>query len=471
MNNTRNTSPVFGWSEFATWETIRARSGTSASRDCPSTGHTRICSRHTRHWTCWSKLVGKRFSLKKIRNSIPEATSLIDHKAAIFLCGLHSMLQVSSHCQVHLDRQKALLQTIIDEVREDILLLDMEGRVLDVNKNVAKRTGKEKSQLLGKPCWQVQTLSDGLPFCSKTDPRCPFHSTLARKKAAEAMVTRVAPDGRLLYFRIYTYPIFNSHGSMTHVLVMRRDITERTHQEKHQQHTEKLSVIGEMSTYLAHEIRNPLFAIGGFTNSLLKSKNLTDDEKEKLHIISEETKRLDKMLKSILNFSRPSRTTDSTADLNKVMQETVDLMKIGYGKRGIRFLTYTYPNLPLINGEPEMVKQCLVNLIKNSMEAMPEGGDISLSTGTELDCVSITVADTGVGMDEKEMANIFSPFYSTKEQGCGLGLAMINKIVDEYGGKVELTSKLGEGTTITLCFPPVCAVGNENCSERDIRNV
>jgi PAS domain S-box-containing protein len=417
------------------------------------------------------ELVGKRFSLKTIRHNTPEATSIIDHKAAIFLCGLHSMLQVSSHCQVHLDRQRALLQTLIDEVREDILLLDKEGRVVDVNKNVAKRTNRSKEKLLGKPCWQVQTLNDGLPFCSKTDPRCPFHSTLATKKAAEALVTRVSEDGRLLYFRIYTYPIFNSTGSMTHVLVMRRDITERTHQEKLQQHTEKLTVIGEMSTYLAHEIRNPLFAIGGFTNTLLKSKNLSESELEKLHIIAEETKRLDKMLASILNFSRPSKTTDATVDLNKVMKETVDLMRFGYGKRGFRFLVYAYPNLPLVNAEPEMVKQCLVNLIKNSIEAMPEGGDISLSTGKETDCVFIAVADTGVGMSEREMEKVFSPFYSTKEQGTGLGLAMISKSVDEYGGRVDLTSKKGEGTTVTLCFPPVCAVGCENGAERDIRNV
>ncbi|MFW5489668.1 MAG: two-component system sensor histidine kinase NtrB [Desulfovibrio sp.] len=417
------------------------------------------------------ELVGKRFSLKKIRNSIPETLSLIDHKSAIFLCGLHSMLQVSSHCQSHLDRQKALLQTIIDEVREDILLLDKEGRVVDTNKNVTKRTGKEKSELLGMPCWRVQTLPDGLPFCNKMDSRCPFHSTLARQKAAEALVTRVATDGRLQYFRIYSYPIFNSNGTMTHILVMRRDITERTHQEKHQQHTEKLSVIGEMSTYLAHEIRNPLFAIGGFTNSLLKSKNLTERELEKLQIIADETKRLDKMLTSILNFSRPSKTTDATVDLNKVMTETVDLMKMGYGKRGIRFLIYTYPKLPLVNGEPEMVKQCLVNLIKNSIEAMPDGGDISLTTGADQNFITIAVSDTGTGMDEKELANAFSPFYSTKEQGCGLGLAMINKIVDEYGGRVDLTSKVGEGTTVTLCFPPVCAVDCEAETARDIRSV
>lgn len=411
------------------------------------------------------ELIGSRAKLRAIRAVLPDTVSLIDHNAAFFLCGLHNMLQVSTHCQVNLDRHKELLNAIIDEVRDDIILLDKEGRVVDLNKNVYQRVGKEKAELLGLPCWQVQTLDDGRPFCCGPDKDCPFFSTLTTGREAEAMFTRIDADGRLMYFRIYSYPIFNPQGRMTHVMVMRRDITRRTYRERHQQHAEKLAVIGEMSMYLAHEIRNPLFAISGFTKSLLESENLTEKEREKLRIIAEEAKRLDRMLSSILSFSRQTQTVSGPVDLNRVCEESVELMRVGYADKGYRFVLNPDPNIPRGRAEAETVKQCLVNLMLNSMEAMPGGGDILLRTGMEEDNPVIEVADHGRGMSQAEMDKVFSPFHTTKGQGYGLGLAMIKKMVEEFGGKVTLASREGRGTAVKLHFAPILAGEEERQPE------
>jgi len=403
------------------------------------------------------ELLGSRAKLRAIRASLPDTVSLIDHNAAFFLCGLHNMLQVSTHCQVNLDIHKELLNAIIDEVRDDIMLLDKEGRVVDLNKNVYQRIGKQKAELLGLPCWQVQTLDDGRPFCCGPDKDCPFFSTLTTGREAEAMFTRIDADGRLMYFRIYSYPIFNPQGRMTHVMVMRRDITRRTYRERHQQHAEKLAVIGEMSMYLAHEIRNPLFAISGFTKSLLESANITEKEREKLRIIADEARRLDRMLASILSFSRQTQTVSGPVDLNRICEETVELMRIGYADKGYRFVLNVDPNIPRGRGEAETIKQCLVNLMLNSMEAMTAGGEIDLRTGMEADSPVIEVADHGRGMNQTEMDKVFSPFHTTKGQGYGLGLAMIKKMVEEFGGRVSLASREGRGTTVTLHFAPILA--------------
>jgi PAS domain S-box-containing protein len=403
------------------------------------------------------ELVGSRFKLKAIRSMLPDNISLIDHNAAFFLCGLHNMLQVSTHCQVDLDQHKALLNAIIDEVRDDIILLDKEGRVVALNKNVFQRIGKPKAELLGLPCWQVQTLDATRPFCCGPDKDCPFFVTLASGREAEAMFTRVDAGGRLMYFRIYSYPIFNPHGHMTHVMVMRRDITRRTYRERHQQQSEKLAVIGEMSMYLAHEIRNPLFAISGFTKSLLESGNLTEKEREKLRIIAEEAKRLDHMLSSVLSFSRQTQTVSGPVDVNRVAEETVELMRIGYADKGYRFVFNPDPNIPRGRGEAETVKQCLVNLMMNSMEAMPRGGEILLRTGMDGDQPVIEVVDRGRGMNQAEMDRVFSPFHTTTGRGYGLGLAMIKKMIEEFGGRVSLASTEGRGTTVTLHFAPILA--------------
>jgi len=409
------------------------------------------------------ELTGSGPKLRQLRQDLPSTVSLIDHVGAIFLCGLHNMLQVSSHCQRDLSQQRALLQAIIDEVREDVMLLDKEGRVVDVNKNVVQRTGKDKAQLVGKPCSEVQTLEDGRAFCpAQYDAKCPFLTTRLSKEPSEAMLTRVDENGRLLYFRVYAYPIFNPQGRMTHIMVMRRDITARTRRERQQQQSEKLAIIGEMSTYLAHEIRNPLFAIGGFTNSLLKSPTLGDKDREKLVIIAEETARLDRLLTSVLNFARPGKPdTDATCDLAAIATETAELMSIGYAPRGIEIRVSTAANLPKVRGESEMIKQCLVNLIKNSIEAMEHGGRIEISTAMQDDYAALTVSDTGAGMSEVMLERIFNPFFSTKEKGYGLGMAMIKKMVEEIDGQVEISSIENRGTRVTLRFRPALAKDGE----------
>jgi PAS domain S-box-containing protein len=367
---------------------------------------------------------------------------------------------MGAQCEVHLDRQRALIQTLIDEVREDILVLDLAGRVADMNKNVLTRLGLAKEDLAGRACREIPGLC-GQAVCGGEEQDCPFYATRRTRERAESLVTRVSPQGRLQYFRVYSYPIFDKSGALSHVLVMRRDITARTYKEKHQQQVEKLTVIGEMSTYLAHEIRNPIMAIGGFANSLLRNEHMEPRDREKLTIIADETRRLEHMLTNILNFSRPTTQTMSSADVNQVAREAVELMQVGYARPELVFDVVLDPHLPRAVGQSEALKQCVVSLLKNSIEAMPGGGTVSIRSTLAEDMVSLSVADTGRGMGDKELANVFSPFYSTKHDGYGLGLAMIKKIVEESGGRIEITSTVGQGATVTLFLPPLLDVAPE----------
>ena len=404
------------------------------------------------------ELTGKPHRVERLRRSLPASVSLIDHTAAVFLCSLHAMLQARTHTQRSLDRQTALLEAIVNEVRDDIMVLDRDGRVEDANAHVLERAGLDRAKALGMPCHMVQKIEPELCHCcGSPDPACPFFETLRTREKAEAMMARVGSDGLLRYYRVYSYPIISPLGSLEHVLVMRRDITERTRREKHQQQSEKLSVIGEMSTYLAHEIRNPLCAIGGFSNVLVRSKNLTDDQREKLAIIAGEAKRLEHMLTCVLNFARPSRSVPCQADLNLKVEQTVELMRVGYGRNDIVFVQDLDPNLPRAQCEGETVKQCLVSLLRNSIEAMPDGGTVTVRTSLLGDAVVLEVADTGSGMDKSQLENAMSPFYSTKERGYGLGLAMIKKAVEEVGGSVAIASRPGQGAVVTLSFMPAPA--------------
>jgi len=404
------------------------------------------------------EMTGSQKTISWLRNLLPDSISLIDHREVVFFCGLHDMALVKGHYKNNLVQQRTLMQFIMDEVREDIFLLDKGGRVVDCNRIVCERSGIRRKDLVGKPCWHAARLRDGSRFCDKLDPACPFHKTLQSGQKEEALVTRVNQDGLLQYYRLYAYPILDIRSNLSHIMVMHRDITKRTYSEKHQHQRDKLTIIGEMSTYLAHEIRNPLFAIGGFANSLFKSPNLNEKDREKAQILVEETKRLDKMLTSMLNFVRPSQALEKEVNLLAVSQSAAELMTIGYGKNGYGIeVSFTSP-LPSVLGDEDALKQCVINLIKNSIEAMPGGGKVALNLGLDSDYVVLEVTDTGIGMNEHEQDRVFNPFYSTKEEGDGLGLAMIKKIIEEHGGKVELISRTGQGTTVSLFLPPALDV-------------
>ncbi|WP_461208636.1 two-component system sensor histidine kinase NtrB [Desulfocurvus sp. DL9XJH121] len=398
------------------------------------------------------------FDSQAARRDVPQGVSIMDRRGAVFLCGLHTMHQAAMHQRMKLDRSRALLKAVAGQIREDVLLLDLKSRVVDMNEHVQQRTGQDKEHLVGKPCWQVQSLARGVPFCRGENLKCPFHATLAQGRKAEALLTRVSPEGKLLYFRIYSYPIRDAEGNMTHVAVLRRDITSRTSLEKQRQQSEKLSVVGEMAMYLAHEIRNPLFAIGGFVGSLLKSPNLDETDKEKAQIILEETKRLDKMLSDVLNFTKPTQGSVGEVDLPPLMEQVAGLMRIGYERSGYGFVIQCASDLPKVIAGPGRIKQCLVNCVKNALEAMPEGGTVTMGAVLDGDMVALSVRDTGRGMTPQEMEKAFSPFASTKEGGTGLGLAMIQKIIEDFGGSVHLESRPGEGTTITMRLMPTLSV-------------
>ena len=398
---------------------------------------------------------GFKFKPSEIRKTLPDHVSFLDHDTSIFFCGLHNMFQTASHCKVDLDRRKILLDAIIGNIREDILLLDKDYRIMDLNANVSNRIGKSKEEVIGKHCWDAQALPGGKLFCSRRDLHCPVATTLFTRKKAESLITRVSEDGHLLYYRVYSYPVFNAQGELAQVLVMRRNITSRTHKEKQALEKEKISIMASMSMYLAHEIRNPLCVIGGFTKSLLKSPHLSEKERAKIRIIEEETGKLDAVLQNILNFTRRDEKELGEVDVNEVVKETLELIEIGYNLRGHTFHVQLDEGIPRLKGKIDVLKQCVLNILKNAMEATPDGSEIDISTGLAEDNVFVAIADNGVGMTEEEIEMAFSPFHSTKSKGYGLGLPMIRKVVEEFGGTIDLQSQKGVGTTVTLTFSPI----------------
>ncbi len=392
---------------------------------------------------------------KALADSLAGAITVVDLATARLLAQMCNGEEDSSNSDPFAAR--ALFRAIMDEISEDILLLDLEGRVVDMNRRSYESRGLNKDDIIGKRCWELETRG----FCcdqKENDQICPYRQTLQSKQKTDSVHSMVDSDGRMSYYRVYTYPVFNHKEDMTHIVEVRRDITSRMNMEFRLQQSEKMAAIGELATYIAHEIRNPLFSIGGFANALLRSSSLDDNTREKAAIILEESRRLDKILKSILNFARPTTAAEGAVDINTLVVETMDLMGIGCEQKGVTIKLETSPDIARVKADAELIKQALINMVKNAIEAMPDGGVLTVRTAQTSTYVVLEVEDTGHGIEEDIREKVFNPFFSTKDQGAGLGLAMTKKIVEDMGGKVELVSHVNQGCLITISLPPVMAV-------------
>jgi len=405
---------------------------------------------------------GQRDVVQWVRQVAPPHVSILDLGCASLLRGLATLSEVSEKCKRELTVNQNLLRTMMDEIPDEVFFLNVRGRILDVNTHPCRRLGLEKKDLLGRTC---EDIPPGVELMHPESPEKdhPLHITLKQGQAAENLQSWVDEQGKVHYYRIATYPVKNSLGEMQQIIMVRRDVTLRTEMEKRLQQSEKLAAIGELSMYIAHEIRNPLFAIGGFANSLLRAEEISENSREKVRIILDESKRLDTILKNIINFARPTKTTLTRVNVNQVVEDTMNVLGIGCAQRGVELSMQLASDLPAVRGDAELLKQSLINVVKNALEAMSQGGKLTIATAMEHLQVMVAVQDTGQGISKDIQKNIFSPFFTTKQDkdGSGLGLAMTKKIISDLGGDVQLESSPGQGTRVKLLLQPYVFLESE----------
>lgn len=344
-----------------------------------------------------------------------------------------------------------LFNDLIDQFEEEILIVDVNGVTLNMNARLLATWGGAKTDYIGKHCMEL-----GKQELDSANSKPFFEMVLEKGKRVTETYTDVNDAGKMLYYMINAFPLRDAAGVIRRLVLTRKNTTSEVQLEQRLYQSQKMAAIGELSTYIAHEIRNPLFAIGGFANALLRSGSLDEAAREKARIILEESRRLDDILKNIINFARPTKQTLGDVDVNAVAAQTVEIMNFGTEKEIPIRLDLAHA-LPKIYGNAEMLKQCLINLIKNAQEAM-ESGVITVRTRYDDAMVQLDVEDNGPGIPQHLQEEIFSPFFSTKDKGSGLGLAMTRKIINEIGGKLALNSKVGHGTLVSIYLSPALAV-------------
>ena len=217
----------------------------------------------------------------------------------------------------------------------------------------------------------------------------------------------------------------------------------------------KLSTLGELASSIAHEIKNPLISIQGFARRIG-----TTEDRDKLEryakFIEEEADRLTQVLTKLLGFSRMDEPKKDLLNMNDIVDDTVLFMEHHLTRfKNVALSVEKKSDLPKVHVDRIHVQQTMVNLLMNAAQAMPEGGRIQIRTGMNDQYVFIAITDTGIGIKDEDLDRIFEPFFTTKEkeQGTGLGLSLCKRLIEANAGKIEVESKVGEGTTFTIMIP------------------
>jgi signal transduction histidine kinase len=251
-------------------------------------------------------------------------------------------------------------------------------------------------------------------------------------------------------FVVSNSPIFDSAGNVAGTVHISRDITELRNLRERVVHSERMAALGELAARVAHEIRNPLISIGGFARRL--EKKLSGDIQEYAKIIVNEVSRLENILKEILGFVKSSRVNKNSVSINELMTNIVDFIAPEMDEKN-NTVEKELSEVPIVSLiDPDRIKEAILNIVSNAAQAT-DHGTITVRTGVEGGEAVIEITDTGCGIKDEDMKNIFNPFFTTKQQGTGLGLAVTHKIIQEHSGKIKVKSTWGGGTVFKIYLP------------------
>jgi len=223
--------------------------------------------------------------------------------------------------------------------------------------------------------------------------------------------------------------------------------------------SEKMAALGQLSAGIAHEIRNPLTSIKIFIQSLQKEMDLDEDQEEDFRIIMKEIDRINENITRFLNFARPEEPLFQAINTSALVKNTVNLLAAKLRTSGIHLDISLPDQQPPVEGDPKQLAQVFLNLLLNAVEAMPQGGTLTISSAVKLnpenqkEFLQLTIKDTGHGIPEKDRPYLFDPFFTTKTGGTGLGLSIVYSIIQKHNGRIEVESELGEGSSFILSLP------------------
>lgn len=349
--------------------------------------------------------------------------------------------------------------TVIDSVGDGVIVVGIDGCITLYNPAAEEITGFSRKQALGTPFNKLFSLETTLlEMVTKT-----IRTGITISDHENVVVRNT---GRITPIAVTCYPLMLANGENIGAILTFKDITYIRELEAAVRQADRLSTLGTLAAGLAHEVKNPLGGIKGAAQLLERELPNDSDMREYTGVMIRETERIDRIIRELLDLASPRGLKLTPVNLHRVLGDILLLQRQAVGFREISFSKQFDPSIPDIMADEEMVTRLFLNLIRNAIDAMGESGRLTVVSRVLSDyrmaqnerhsrMVAVEISDDGPGIPAEDLENIWTPFFSTKSSGTGLGLTICHKIVAEHRGMIKVESDSGHGTKFTVLLPLV----------------
>jgi PAS domain S-box-containing protein len=351
---------------------------------------------------------------------------------------------------LRLIKEKGLLETVFNAIHEGIIVLDQKGNIQYANNAAGNMLGVSVEDVVNQPIKR---------FLKEVDWQSVMRldsSAWAELVNSELEITY--PEKRYLNFYIMPLEPDEEGSKKGGAILLLRDVTQERQKTADAVNQERLNAITLLTAGVAHEIGNPLNSLGIHLQLLAREiKELPSKKKKELEKLvttaREEVARLDNIITQFLKAIRPTQPNREKADILKVLKETVNFLKYELNNKDIVAELKAEEDLPEIAIDSQQIRQAFFNIIKNAIEAMKPGGLLTINVFSTDKHIGISFKDTGKGFSAEDLSKMFKPFASDKKGGTGIGLMIVQRIVHDHGGEIEVHTRPGSGTTFTVLLP------------------
>ena len=365
------------------------------------------------------------------------------------------------------EEQLRLQSVALEAAANAILITDADGKIVWANPAFTETTGYSFKEVVGKNPRVLKSGKQDQAFYKEM-----WDTILSGNVWRNTLINR-RKDGTLNREDMTITPIRDGSGKITQFVAIKQDITKLEQalsdvKQKSEElasmtqqlwHASKLATMGELAASIAHELNNPLATVALRVENLLMQMAADDPKRHSLEVITQEVDRMANLVNDLLQFSRRSHRQISTVDVREEIANSIEFVHYHLRTRKIEAVREFADPLPTIQADRQQLRQLFLNLLTNAGDAMPQGGTLTLratrSVLREVEAVQIDFSDSGDGISAENLEKIWEPFFTTKPEGkgTGLGLAICRRIVEEHGGKIDIESSAGSGTTVHIVFP------------------
>ncbi len=370
---------------------------------------------------------------------------------ALVLFGIYVIfkLQETYIVKKTLNEMKVYTSKLLETMDNAVISVDNKGNIKTFNRKSEEIFGKKKEEVLNKDCQAVLNL--------KINGKCLLKECLLEKKNITQEIILEEKGLKKKILDLNTSFLTDELGNITGIVAVIRDVTEIKNLNEEMARHKRLVALGKLSAGIAHEIRNPLSSIRGLAQFVYNSFSKTDERKEDLNTIVQEVDRLNKLVVQVLDFAKLKKLNLTRFSLNDLIRKIAELFELEIKDKQIKFSLKLSPDISQIQADEDQVRQILMNVIINAIQAILNEGEIKIKTEKVLlkeePAIKLIIEDSGIGIPEKDFNQIFDPFFSTKEKGSGLGLSIAYKLIEAHQGEIKVESKEGEGTKFVIFLP------------------